>query len=318
MTNSYPIRFLPITVMFGIAAFAFPAHAYQDNCQPPKTNYNDVSCTADANYFVGFNKDYSVRTLLDKQGKAVLSSKGYDNVDFYGIENGIFAVMKNGKVGYMNTQGKLVVPTIYDDMQDPDNKYDESWAEPVSDGRILVAKKGKLGIIDTTNNIILPFTHKYATIESISDGMAPVQSKSGKWGFIDKNGKEVIAPQYDGIDGNFAGAYGFSEGLAGMKKGKKWGYISKTGKVAVPFIYDEIRPFSEGLAGVLKGNQWGFVNGAGKMVIPFKYSDDNVERYSVNFMGATYFTFNNGIAEVATVNSNLVCINKSDKKVACP
>lgn len=35
-------------------------------------------------------------------------------------------------------------------------------------------------------------------------------------------------------------------------------------------------------------------------------------------MGAHYFIFDNGIAEVATVNEQLICINKPDKKVVCP
>ena len=313
-----PRRLLPLIAALSLCSFTLSAQAYVDNCKPPKTKYAEVSCTADDKYFVGYNADYSSQTLLDKQGKALLNLKGYDNVDYYGIENSVFAVMKNGKVGYMNTQGKLVVPMVYDSMRDPDDKYDETWAESPSQGRIIVSKGGKLGIIDTSNKVIMPFSNKYRSIESFSEGTAPVISKAGKWGFIDKDGKEIIAPQYDSTNGHFGGVYGFSEGLAGMAKGGKWGYITKTGKVAIPFVYDEIRPFSEGVAGVLKGNKWGFINGANKTIIPFKYADSNVERYSVNYMGANYFIFEDGIAEVATINEQTVCINKSDKKVACP
>lgn len=71
----------------------------------------------------------------------------------------------------------------------------------------------------------MPFTNKYPSIESFSEGMAPVMSKSYKWGFIDKDGKEVIRPQYDGINGNFGGVYGFSQGLVGMKKKVRNGAI---------------------------------------------------------------------------------------------
>ena len=312
-----PTRLLPLAALLTFATYILPAQAYVDNCKPPKTNYAEIACTADSKYFVGYNSDYSVRTLLDEQGKALVSSKGYDDVDYYSISNGVFAVMKNGKVGYMNTQGKLVVPTIYDSMRDPDDKYDETWAESPSQNRIVVSKNGKLGIIDTSNKVIMPFTNKYNSIESFSEGMAPVMSKSYKWGFIDTDGKEVIAPKYDGTNGHLGGVYGFSEGLAGMKKGEKWGYITKTGKVAVPFVYDEIRPFSESLAGVLKDGKWGFINGANKTMIPFKYSDNNIERLGVNYLGATYFIFEDNVAEVATINQKTVCINKADKKVAC-
>ena len=216
-----PSRLLSLTAALSLFSFTLSAQAYVDNCKPPKTKYAEVSCTADDKYFVGHNADYSVQTLLDKQGKALLSLKGYENVDYYGIENGVFAVMKNGKIGYMNTQGKLVVPMVYDSLGDPDSKYDERWAESPSQGRIIVAKGGKLGIIDTSNKVIMPLTNKYLSIEPFSEGTAPVMSKAGKWGFIDKDGKEIIAPQYNGTNGHFGGIYGFSEGLAGMEKGGK-------------------------------------------------------------------------------------------------
>ena len=317
MTSS-PSRLLPLIAALSLTTYALPAQAYEGECKPPKSNYKEVSCTSDDNYFVANDNNYKPQALLNKQGKVVVSLKGYDAIDQWHVNDGIFAVLKNDKVGYMNTQGKLVVPAIYDSMQDPDDKYDETWAESPSQGRIIVAKGGKLGIIDTSNKVIMPFSNKYSSIESFSEGAAPVMSKAGKWGFIDKEGKEIIAPQYDGTNGHFGGVYGFSEGLAGMEKGGKWGYITKTGKVAIPFVYDEIRPFKEGVAGVLKGNKWGFINGTNKTIIPFKYADSNVERYSSNFMAANYFIFWDGVAEVATINQQTVCINKSDKKVACP
>lgn len=314
---SFTTKFIPLVAVIGTACFALPAQAYEDDCKPPKSSYAEVSCTADDNYFIARDNNFNTQALLNKQGKKVADLRGYDNIDVWMMNEGVFAVMKNDKVGYMNTQGKLVVPTIYDNLIDPDDKYDETWANPVSEGRIVVAKNGKYGIIDTNNKLIMPFTSKYSFIDAVNEGMALVRSKSGKYGFVDKNGKEVIAPKYQATVGHFGGSYGFQQGLAGMYDGKKWGYITKSGKVAVPFIYDEIRPFSESVAGVLRNGKWGFINGANKTVIPFQYSDNNVERYSSNFMGANYFIFRDGVAEVATINDQEVCINKSAKKVAC-
>lgn len=314
--KSFPL--LPLIASITIAALSLPANAaYEDNCLPPKTSYAEVNCTDVDSIFVAHDKDYQPQALINKQGKVIANLKGYEAVDQWGMTSGFFAVQKNGKVGYMNTQGKLVVPTIYDDLQDPDDKYDETWANSVMDGRIVVRKNGKFGIIDTANKVILPFNNKYGYIDDFSEGMAAVRSKAGKWGFINLNGKEVVAPQYDYLNGNFGGYYGFNEGLVSVAKGEKWGYITKTGKVAVPFIYDEARPFREGLAGVLKNGKWGFVNGANKTIIPFQYADKNVERLSVNYMGANYFIFYDGQAQVASIKGNDVCINKAAKKVAC-
>lgn len=311
------LKLIPLAALIGTACFALPAQAYEDECKPPKSSYAEVSCTADDNYFIARDSNYNNQALLNKRGKKVANLRGYDNIDVWMMNEGIFAVMKNDKVGYMNTQGKLVVPTIYDNLIDPDDKYDETWANKASEGRIVVAKNGKYGIIDTNNKLIMPFTSKYSFIDGVNEGMALVRSESGKYGFVNKNGKELIAPKYQATDGHFGGYYGFQQGLAGMFNGKKWGYITKSGKVAVPFVYDEIRHFSEGVAGVLKNGKWGFINGANKTVIPFQYSDKNVERYSVNYMGANYFIFDEGVAQVATINDNEICINKSGKKVTC-
>ena len=54
----------------------------------------------------------------------------------------------------------------------------------------------------------------------------------GKWGYIDKTGREVIPCKYDD-------AFNFCEDLAKVKKSGKYGFIDKTGREVVPFIYDE-------------------------------------------------------------------------------
>lgn len=45
----------------------------------------------------------------------------------------------------------------------------------------------------------------------------------GKYGFVDKMGKEVIPPKFDF-------AFRFQEGLAPVRINGKWGVIDKTGK----------------------------------------------------------------------------------------
>ena len=158
--TSYTTKLIPLAAVIGTACFALPAQAYEDDCKPPKSSYAEVDCTTDGNYFIAKDKNYNYQALLNKQGKAVASLKGYDSVSWT-VSDGVLAVMKNDKVGYVSTQGKLVVPTIYDNLIDPDDKYDETWSNDASEGRIVVAKNGKYGIIDTSNKVILPFTSKY-------------------------------------------------------------------------------------------------------------------------------------------------------------
>jgi len=64
-----------------------------------------------------------------------------------------------------------------------------------------------------------------------------------KFGYIDKDGKVAIMPQFD-----FAGS--FSEGLAAVGIGNKIGYIDKQGKIVIEPQFDFAGAFSEGLADV--------------------------------------------------------------------
>jgi bifunctional DNA-binding transcriptional regulator/antitoxin component of YhaV-PrlF toxin-antitoxin module len=73
--------------------------------------------------------------------------------------------------------------------------------------------------------------------------------KHRKWGYINRAGEFVIAPQ-------FAAAHRFQEGLAGVELDGKISYIDKTGRIVIPsHIGDEFgfKSFSEGRAGFQDG-----------------------------------------------------------------
>lgn len=87
------------------------------------------------------------------------------------------------------------------------------------------------------------------------------------WGFIDKNGNEVIPFIYN--DTKI-----FKEGLAGVKLNNKWGFIDKNGSEVIQFKYDDVWCFFEGgLALVEKDNKWGFISKEGLEIIPIKYDE---------------------------------------------
>ena len=109
--------------------------------------------------------------------------------------------------------------------------------------------------------------------------------RTGKWGFIDKQGKWVIQPQFDD-------ARGFSDGLAAVRMGDydtgKWGFIDEKGKWLIQPQFDDVRYFSDGVAAVRIGDdktgKWGFIDRQGKWVI------------QPQFDGARYFS--DGVAAV--------------------
>ncbi len=84
-------------------------------------------------------------------------------------------------------------------------------------------------------------------VAQFSEGL--LRAKNGdKWGFVNENGRWVIAPR-------FKEAGDFSEGLAAVKIGNKYGYIDQAGNLVIAARYSYAEEFSEGLA------QVGFVRG---------------------------------------------------------
>lgn len=119
-------------------------------------------------------------------------------------------------------------------------------------------KDKKWSFIDPTGNDILK--PKYpASLRNFSEGFLVVEN-DGMYGYIDKNGIEIVAPQY--ID-----AYSFSEGMARVERNGKMGFIDQTGKEVIPLRYDVAQDFSDGLAMVSLGDTYMFVDKSGNEVI---------------------------------------------------
>lgn len=64
---------------------------------------------------------------------------------------------------------------------------------------------------------------KFQNVRSFNEGLAPVQTSNGKWGYINEHQKFVIQPKFDD-------AKGFQGGKAPAKKNGKWGFINKRGE----------------------------------------------------------------------------------------
>lgn len=63
---------------------------------------------------------------------------------------------------------------------------------------------------------------KYRNVRSFSEGLAPVQAPSGKWGFINEHQQWVIQPRFDD-------AREFQGNKAAAQQNGKWGFINKRG-----------------------------------------------------------------------------------------
>lgn len=94
--------------------------------------------------------------------------------------------------------------------------------------------------------------------------------KDGKWGFIDREGKLVIAPAFER-------AGRFSEGLAPVVLAGRHGYVDATGRMVLapeqaPAGDGLHRPFVDGRAAVRVGDRVGYLDREGKLVVAARFT----------------------------------------------
>jgi hypothetical protein len=167
----------------------------------------------------------------------------------------------NGKYGFVNANGKEIIPFIYD--------YAGNFNQHLHD-LALVKTDGKCHYIDKNGN-----RWKYEEAYGLFEGLAAVML-NGKWGYIDKNKNEVIPLKYDH-------AWSFNQhlqGLALVKTGSKNHYIDKNDN---RWKYEEAYGFAEGLAPVMLNGKWGYIDEDKNEVIPLKY--DLAESFNQHLQG---------------------------------
>ena len=297
--------------MLTTALFVIPS-AQAASCNIPKSYYKNVSCTASSGYFLAVKDFGAPVALIDKQGKSLVDLTRYQKVDADKISAGLLPVMRNSHVGYLNMQGREVIPVMYDVLNDG-----QGWARPVSEGRIVVKQGGHYGVIDTANRTIVPFSAAISDIDDYRGGMARVRkNKAISW--LDKEGNiknintQSTNTQNAGVkkdnsksnDGKSAKNSRVNDRTAASKSEVKpsaranstqknsasipinrfttlqprqqdgrWGFVDDNNVTMITYSFDEVRPFSEGLAGVRIDAEWGFINLGGELVIPFNFKD---------------------------------------------
>lgn len=162
-----------------------------------------------------------------------------------------FQVEKNGKTGFRDLDGKIVIEPIYD------------MAEMFSEGYSAVTVGEKHGFIDETGKYVLPL-QSYDFLGSLHNGLADFRIND-QVGFINIKGEVVIKPQFDWADE-------FSEGLCVVRNdnGKlgsgKNGYIDTTGKLVIDFKFKYAGKFENGKAKVQIDKDFVYIDKTGNII----------------------------------------------------
>lgn len=137
----------------------------------------------------------------------------------------------------------------------------ESKKENNNQTNHLESKKTKDGAFDVHKIFPKPPFVPTPSVTREGDRFVKFQ-RGGKWGFKDKNGKEVIPPIYDEV-------FNFKEDVACVERKELFGYITRDNEMIIPYKYEWASSFSEGLACVGDDSKCGYINKQGEVVIPF-------------------------------------------------
>jgi len=163
------------------------------------------------------------------------------------------------KWGFMNPQGKIVIPPDYQEVRD----FQDSFA---------AYREGYLwGYINQSGMAIIK--PKYLQAHSFSSQLARVVTTDGRTIYINPYGKSAF-------DLHCSKAGNFSNNRAPIWQKNKVGYINTKGRIVIHPKYDDGNEFYLGTAIVKVGNKFGLIDPYGKFIIKPEYDLIYLEKYA--------------------------------------
>ncbi len=166
-----------------------------------------------------------------------------------------FQYMENGKTGFRDLDGKIVIKAIYES------------AEMFSEGHSAVKVDGKWGLINEKGEYVLK--PQFESLGGLHNGLLSFLSNK-QFGFVDIKGQIKIKPQFDSVGE-------FSEGLCTVVNSQgKCGFIDTAGKLIIDFKFQSAWEFENGQAKIQLNKLWGSINKKGEIIVEpkYKYTSD--------------------------------------------
>ncbi len=169
-------------------------------------------------------------------------------------------VVKSGRAGFINAEGKLLVSPRY--------VRCGRWSE----GRLWVqeqASANALGtFLDARAKQVSPMqfydlaaVRPELPLPHFEKGVAVIGTPEGGFAYLDVQGQMLGRTTR-------SGAFQRQDGeLLLCVVSNRIGFIDRSGKTVIPPHYDEATPFYGGRAGVRQGTQWGLIDGTGGWIV---------------------------------------------------
>lgn len=192
---------------------------------------------------------------IDKKGATtkIPPRKDSEPVDFgYMNHENPIRIEENGKYGFRDEQGLIIVPPKYD------------WVSHFYQGITILPVRlgGKQAYLNAAGKEITPF--KYDDAREFYDGCAVVftkiSAKNSGYGIIDSTGREIVEP------GTYENIHDFSNERAVVVKNNKRGFVDTAGREVIPCIYDRADDFFNGKAKVKVYDRHFYIDKQGRAI----------------------------------------------------
>lgn len=188
------------------------------------------------------------------------------------FSEGLLAIEKNGRYGYIDTKGKKVIDFYFDEAY----AFNDKFAIIVrNNGYNIIDKSGVTQFDDDFDYLYFDFETGY--LWYVKDELL---------GLMKTNGDIIVEAKYElSVEDDYSSSLEsfsfFQEGLARVVKNGKFGYIDKTGEVIIDFDYEDAGHFSQWLAYYANSEgKYGYINKKGDIIISPKY--DYAEEFNLN------------------------------------
>ena len=209
-------------------------------------------------YAVGGRRGY----INVKNGEIIINAKTNDYEKAWVFSDGLAAVMKDGKVGFINVDNELVIPFRFD-YSDKCIMYEIGYL--FHDGYcVMTNKDGKFGLIDINGSWVVE--PEYDELWNAHKTGNRIVVNDGKHGVLDSCGNVVYPAEYFCIDI-------WEDGFVLTKDGRKW-QEDYEGNIVNPFVIDGVNCY---------------------MKYPVSYSNENGVEYALSDYAEYFVNRNSGI-----------------------
>lgn len=196
-----------------------------------------------------------------KNGEIIIDAKANNYEKAWVFSEGLAAVVKDGKIGFINKSNELVIPFQFDYSS---NRWGDTGYLFHDGYCIMTNKDGKFGLIDISGNWVVE--PEYDELWNAHKTGNRIVVNDGKHGVLDSCGNVVYPTEYFYIDI-------WEDGFVLTKDGRKW-QEDYEGNIVNPFVIDGVNCY---------------------MKYPVSYSNENGVEYALSDYAEYFVNRNSGI-----------------------